>query len=131
MKKKVLILLTLVALSGCMSAHYRVLARRQNYIENNRDLSAKAKGIIELGKFYVGMSPDELRASVGDPYKIEHTGEKAFKWYYAYKIASFPWYILPFHCLYSYLFIPHMYRSFSFENGILNSWYGWSYGKER
>lgn len=72
-----------VLICGCESIGKN---RRFSYVMSHPDLSVEQKDLILNGKLWVGMLPDEVRASLGNPNIVQKDilGEKEV-WSYIYK----------------------------------------------
>jgi hypothetical protein len=65
--------LVLLILSGCATFDYKGQAqlRRSSYVNSHPNLKKEAKDSILAGKFRLGMTREEVRASVGDPRSMD------------------------------------------------------------
>lgn len=85
MKYKFLFILGcfVIMCAGCESA---ANSRRTNYIQTHPDMVAEQKSLLLEGKLWVGMSKEEVSASLGNPYLVqkEMLKEKEI-WSYMYK----------------------------------------------
>lgn len=92
-----------------IDVNYISLKRRNWYVENNPNISDEVMSLILAGKWKLGMTKNELLASIGIPEKINRTnnsGGTFERWIYEYDIR-----------------VPRTSTTcFYFDNGILSSW---------
>lgn len=70
----------------CVSCETLSRSRRLTYIKKHPELSSEQKDLLLKGKLWVGMVPEEVRASLGGPAYVQKDilGEKEV-WSYKYR----------------------------------------------
>ena len=92
-KSKIIVLailssLYLVTLIGCLGIAKH---RRIKYLDNHPQLSDDQKSLILQGRLWVGMTEEEVRASLGDPNSIDRDLlRETTDWTYIYRTEYTP-----------------------------------------
>jgi len=107
--KRTICLIAISLIAGCISYQEQIHQRRQQYVIANPRLPDQIANCILAGKIVIGMTKQQVRASSGNPTRINRSVSSwgvHEQWVYKYET----WDDYP---TYSYLY---------FKNGMLTSW---------
>lgn len=84
--RRLLLLSVVISTIVCTGCDTTSKYRRENYISTHPEMSVEQKNLMSKGKLWVGMTPEEVCASLGNPYlKQEEILKEKEVWSYMYK----------------------------------------------